>query len=119
MIDAARLPIAGVAQNAAHIAVVASQTGPSNAMVSVYRHDAADAPRDWNTDHYSVLLDLAKHPDIHKFVGIASTSYDANLGRYLNENVFWIKEDKEPDHWLRYDELPTVVRTVVTRSMST
>lgn len=119
-IDAQRTPIAHVAHDAARVAMVASQTGPANARVSVYRHDPADAPTDWNTDHYSVLLNLEQHPNILEFVNRASTSYNANLVEYLRENVFWIKEQSGPDHWLRYDELPAVVPAVVgVRSTST
>lgn len=86
----------------------------------MYRHDPADAPKDWNTDHYSVLLNLEPHTNIHQLVNQASTSYNANLVEYLRENVFWVKEDPGPDHWLRYDELPAVVQAVVgIRSTST
>jgi len=119
-IDAAQTPIARVAHDAARVAVVASQTGPANARVSVYRHDPADAPKDWNTDHYLVLLNLEQHPNIHEFVTSASTSYNANLVEYLRQNVFWVKEDPGPDHWLAYNELPSIVQAVVgVRSAST
>ncbi len=119
-IEADRTPIAHVAQDAARVAVVASQIGPSNARVSVYRHDLADAPKDWNTDHYSVLLNLEQHTNIHELVNRASTSYNANLLQYFRENVFWVKEDHGDDHWLSYDELPAVVRAIVgIRSTST
>lgn len=112
-IDARRTPIAGVAQDAARVAMFASQTGPANARVSVYRHDPADAPKDWNTDHYSVLLNLEQHPNLHELINSASTSYNVNLVDYLRQNVFWVKENPGPDHWLAYHELPSVVQAVV------
>jgi hypothetical protein len=119
-IVADRTPIADVAHAAARVAIVANQVGPSNARVSVYRYDPADAPKDWNTDHYSVLLNLERHANIHDLVNSASTSYDMNLQQFLRENVFWVKEDRGDDHWLRYDELPSVVQAIIDiRSTST
>ncbi len=119
-IDARRTPIARVARDAARVAVVANRLGPSDARVSVYRYDPADAPKDWNADHYSVWLNLDSHANIHELANRASTSYDANLVRYLRENVFWVKEDPGDDHWLSYEDLPAVVRAIVDiRSTST
>jgi hypothetical protein len=112
-IDARRTPIAGLARDAAHVAIVANQLGPSNSRVSVYRYDPADAPKDWNADHYAVWLNLESHTDIRELVNRASTSYDNNLVQYLRENVFWVKEDHRNDHWFSYDQLPEVVRAVV------
>jgi hypothetical protein len=112
-IDARRTPVAGVAHDAARVAVVANQLGPSDARVSVYRYDPADAPKDWNADNYAVWLNLESHTDIRELVNRASTSYDDNLVQYLRKNVFWVKEDHGDDHWLSYDQLPAVVRAVV------
>ncbi len=41
----------------------------------------------------------------------ASTSYSANLVRYLNENVVVVKEDPGDDHWLV--KVPSSVVTVL------
>lgn len=117
-IDVRNTPINRLAQDASKVAAVAHQLGSYQARVSVYRYDETDQPTPWNTDHYSVWLDLDRHRDIREFVNRASTSYDANLVRYLHETVFWVKEQPGDDHWL--GDLPSsVVAVVQFRSEST
>ena len=112
-IDVRMCPISGVEHKAANIAIVAHLTCPSAAKVSLYRYDEKDAPRDWNVDHYSVELDLASRQDLPVIINRASTSFDDNLCKFTQQNVFWIKEKIGEDHWLSYNELPAVVKSVI------
>lgn len=117
-IDVRDTPVVRVEQDAALLAVVARQFGPSDARVSVYRYDESDHPTPVNVDHYLVWLNLGNHENISDMILAASTSDDANLRRYLNQNVFWVKEAPDDDHWL--PELPASVRAVLEiRSSST
>jgi hypothetical protein len=111
-IDVRQTPIAAVAQDSSRVAVVARQTTPSDARVSVYRCDPAD-PKPWNGDHYSIWLDLWHHADVPALANKASTSLDANLVEYIRENVYWVKEERGDDHWLAPEELPDVVQAIV------
>ena len=118
-IDVRLCPISGVEQNAANLSIVAHLTYPSAARVSLYRYDEKDAPRDWNVDHYSVELDLASRQDLPEIINRASTSFDDNLCEYTKQNVFWVKEKIGDDHWLNYNDLPAVVKSIIKIEKST
>ena len=110
-IDVRDTPVVRVEQDAALLAVVAQKFGSSDARVSVYRYDERDYPTPVNVDHYLVWLNLGNHENISDMILAASTSDDPNLRRYLNQNVFWVKEEPGEDHWL--PELPASVRPVL------
>ena len=112
-IDPLHTPIARVVQKVSTNAVVACYVGPSEARVSVYRHDPRD-PKPWNADHYSVLADIREHLDIRDTANRASTSYDVNMIEHLSEHVHWRRQPRtSTNHWFDFDELPAFVQSVV------
>ena len=111
--DLCSTPIARLAQASTRFAVVAHRLGPSDAMVIAYRYDPVDT-KPWNADYYSVRLDVRQEIDIAALAPRASTSYDANMIRYLDEHVHWRKETpNRAEHWLNFDELPPLVQALV------
>ena len=110
-IDTEATPVAGVESDGALIASVAAQGSKGDVRVSIYRHDPKDAPTEVNVDHYTVLTNLASNPRLAEIANAASTSLNPNLTQHLQNNVFWVKEDKGDDHWLA--EVPSSVMAVV------
>jgi hypothetical protein len=110
-IEVQAIPISRVVTEASVLAVVARNSSNSDARVSVYRKDIKDQPKSVNVDHYEVWLDLANHPEIDEMIVGASTSLDANLRQYLDENVFLVREQRGDDHWL--EKLPDSVEVVI------
>jgi hypothetical protein len=105
-------PLAKILKKVDKLAAVARNSSVSSyARLSVYRNDEKDWPTTVNADHYEVCLDMSNHPKIGDMIVSASTSHDANLGRFFDENVFLEREPRGDDHWLR--ELPDPVKAVI------
>jgi len=107
-IDIGQTPLGGISSNASVIASVAYQ--PSDSAIGevvIYRHDLADEPTPVNVDRYAVLTDVGSDPGLPSLISAASTQDNANLRRYLQDNVFLVRQNPGRDHWLR--ELPTTV----------
>jgi hypothetical protein len=116
-IDINQTPLGGVSSNASVIASIAYQPPDSSvAEVTIYRHDSADGPTPVNVDRYSVLKDVASDPRLPTLISAASTQDNANLRRYLQDNVFLVKRNPGKDHWLT--ELPTTVAALYRSSRS-
>ncbi len=99
--DVSSTPLSGITHTSSVVASVAHQYGPANAGVSIYRHDEADAPFIINQDKYDVWTDLSSHPRLPEMITAASTSYNDNFKEYCQENVFFVKKEHGPDHWLK------------------
>lgn len=113
-IDVSRTPIGVVAQYASVVAVVATNIASSQSEVNIYRYDPKDEPTPINLDKYAVWQGLPDHRDYLQMVNAASTNDDSNLRSYLDENVFIVKLDPGPDHWL--PNVPSSVVAIVSPS---
>ena len=113
-IDVSMTPIGAVAQNASVVAAVATNIASTQAEVHIYRYDPKDVPTPINLDKYAVWQGLPGHRDYMQMVNAASTNNDANLRSYLDENVFIVKLDPGPDHWL--SSVPSSVIAIVSPS---
>jgi hypothetical protein len=113
-IDVSMTPIGAVAQNASVVAAVATNIASSQSEVHIYRYDPKDKPTPINLDKYAVWQGLPDHRDYIQMVNAASTNDDANLRAYLDENVFIVKIDPGPDHWL--PKVPSSVIALVSPS---
>ena len=98
--DVRSTPLAGVAHVSSVVASVAHQFGSATARVSVFRHDAADAPLPINQDEYDVWTNLSAHPRLSEMITAASTSDNENFRAFRREHVFFVKRQPGPDHWL-------------------
>jgi hypothetical protein len=114
--DIREMPIGGVAAVSSVVASVAHQFGPATARVSVFRHDHADPPTSINQEEYEVWVDLAAHPRLPDMIIAAWTSDNDNFRSYCRENVFFVKQPHEPDHWL--PEIPSSISGVSTENSS-
>ena len=93
-------PMAGVAHRAAVVQTLAEQSSAATAQVTITRFDAQDAPTPYNVDKYTVWTDVLTHPSLHSMISGASTELNDNFRRFAAETVFFIKQDRGPDHWL-------------------
>lgn len=109
--DVRSTPLAGVAHVSSVVASVAHQFGPATARVSVFRHDAADAPTPINLDEYDVWTDLSAHPRLPEMITAASTSDNENFRAFCREHVFFVKRQPGPEHWL--PTLPSSITLLV------
>jgi len=110
-------PLRGLSSDASVIASVAYQ--PSSSAIGeivIYRHDEGDAPTSINVDHYAVLTDVGSDPRLPALIREASTEDNPNLRRYLQDCVFLVKRDRQPNHWL--DQLPATVAALYRPSSS-
>jgi len=96
------------------LAVIAERGAQSSARIEIYRADAKDEPTPVNVDTYSVVEDAAAQWDLPTLFNVLSTEDNQNMRSYLQENVFLIKEDPGPGHWL--PELPGPVLTIVQKT---
>jgi hypothetical protein len=110
-VDVKKTPLSGVAEKCLIPAAVVRNSSHSDAKVSIYRYDEKDQPTPINVDHYRALTNLKSYPNIDEIIRAASTSLDANLERFMEDNVFLVKEEKEDDHWL--PSLPSSVIAVI------
>ena len=112
--DVRETPIGGVAQASSVVATVAHKFDAAKARVSVFRYDEADAPTPINQDEYDVWLDLEKHGQLYDWIVQASTSYDENFRQFASENVFLVKRQPGPEHWLA--SVPSSITVLVKKS---
>ena len=73
---------------------------PERVEMSLFRVDSEDTPNLINVDTYEVWEQLPGRIDVPGMVNAASTSANANFGRYLGEHVFLAKERPGPGHHL-------------------
>ncbi len=85
--------------------------------VSIFRADSEDAPDLINVDTYEVWEQLPTRIDVPGMVNAASTSANANFGRYLGDHVFLAKEQPGAGHHL--PALPDVVVALLKRLSDT
>ena len=109
--DVRSTPLSGITHTSSVVASVAHHYGNATARISVFRHDADDAPYPINQDKYDVWTDLSAHPRLNEMITAAATSYDENFRNYCQENVFLIKIQPGPDHWLT--TLPSSVSLIL------
>ncbi len=105
-----------MAQVASHASVVKSLLQPGSAVtaeITIVRFDASD-PKPYNLDKYDVWIDVTAHPSFQSMVSGASTRFNTNFRQFAAENVFLLKQDPGPDHWL--DSVPCSATTIIKRS---
>jgi hypothetical protein len=101
VLDVRSTPISRVTEVSSVVASIAHQFGPANARFSVFRHDPADEPTPINQDEYDVWTDLSQHPRFSEMVAAASsTTKPEDVSAFCEENVFFVKREPGPDHWL-------------------
>lgn len=110
LIDVKETPMSSVAAKASVLACEAMKYTSSDGRILVYREDLADGSTPINKDTYSVRQgkSFKSLPNIEQLALACGTSADPNLYRFLEENVFIIKEESDNDHWL--SELPESVQ---------
>jgi len=112
LLDIEITPFASLPENAIYVAAAAQEVSSTGAGVAIYRYDQKD-PKLYNVDYYGVWENLPSHPDFSDIVNAASTNADANLLDSLRRNVFLVKLDRGPGHWLSFDELPAEIKVVI------
>lgn len=112
-IDLDRTPLSGVAHDASVIAARARRSSDLSSEIEIVRYDPDDEPTPYNTDRYTVYEDMPSHQSFKDIVAGGSTADNENLRRYCRENVFLVKQDPGPDHWVA---TPPSSRTTVFRS---
>lgn len=113
-IDVRSTPLSGITHVSSVVASVAHQFGSATARVSIFRYDHADAPLSINQDEYDVWTDLNAHPRLASMINAASTSDNENFRAYCQENVFLVKRQPGPDHWL--PTLPSSISVLLKKS---
>jgi len=115
LIDVTSTPMVEIAQDAPIIACTAERTAQSEGRISIYRYDEGDNPTPYNVDHYRVLRGetIQSRSDFIEMVLACGTAADSNIRDYFSQNVFLIKEEHGPDHWLPYSDLPSSIRTKI------
>ena len=115
-IDITQTPLGSVSSDASVVAAVAYQYSSAWGDVAIYRHDEKDQPTPINVDHYAALLDIGSHPQLPSLIRDASTEDNENLRAYLADNVFLVKRNPGPDHWL--PDLPASIKLVISSASS-
>ncbi len=110
LIDVRQTPLGNVARQA----LVAMAEKEPIARIVIYRYDEKDAPTPYNVDRYSVFEDVEARWDLPYIVNAASTCDNENLRRYLQQNVFIVKEGPGDDHWL--GSLPEPVLSMIRKT---
>lgn len=103
-IDASTTPIARVAVDTRIEAIVAARQSDFEIVLEVFRYDPRDAPTTVNVDRYRVWKRLPLHRNYLPMVNAASTEDNANMRGFLDDHVFFVKDQVAEGHWLR--ELP-------------
>jgi hypothetical protein len=114
-LDVRRTPLAPVASQASVVNVLGKLHSSATAEITIMRYDEKDIPTPINVDKYTVWTDMTSHSSLSKLINGASTQYNQNMRDYLRGNVFIIKQDPGPDHWL--PEPPSPVLAIVRRSI--
>src|SRR5262245_56630422 len=92
LVDLTRTPLAEAARRAGAIGI-AEPLGTGRARIKIYRRDDSD-PMPINVDDYLVIEHFESHWNLGGLVNAASTEDNANLRRYLAENVFLVKQSR-------------------------
>jgi hypothetical protein len=114
MIDLSITPIVGVTHCTRIEAAVARRESDAEIVVKVYRNDPKDVPTPINVDCYRVWERLPRHRNFFDMVKLASTEDNPNMRGFLEDHVFFLKEDV-PWGEHRLPELPAQVRELLTR----
>ena len=110
-IDVDKTPMAEVANQAPVVRALAEQRSDATAEIAIIRYDEKDAPTPYNQDKYTVWLDVLSHRSVNDLISAASTELNQNFVDFAAQNVFIIKQDPGPDHWL--PSIPGSATTVV------
>ena len=115
LIDVTATPMRGVASDAPILACVAEQYALPDAQISIYRYDAADNSTPVNKDSYKVLRGetLKSMSNLGELAVACGTCADANMYKFLDENVFLVKEEPGDDHWTA--KLPDSVQVLISQ----
>ena len=113
LMDVTATPIRGIASDAPILACVVEQTIHPDAYISIYRFDAANGSTPVNKDSYKVIKGetLKCIPNLGELAVACGTCADTNMFKFLDENVFLVKEDPGEDHWLT--KLPESVQVLI------
>ena len=110
-IDVSATPMAQVASHALVVKAFLQQSSTATAEITIVRHDPQD-PKPYNLDKYDVWVDVSALPALQPMISGASTQFNTNFRQFAAENVFMLKQDPGPDHWL--DTIPGSATTIIT-----
>ncbi len=110
-IDVNKTPMAEVADQVPFVRALAEQRSDATAEIAIIRYDEKDAPTPYNQDKCTVWLDVFSHWSANDMISAASTELNQNLVDFVAHNVFIVKQDPSPDHWL--PSIPGSATTVV------
>jgi hypothetical protein len=111
IVDLTVTPLAGVVHQGQVVAAIAERSSQVSGEIRIYRFDEKDYPTPINEDVYVVWEQVTSHQSFGSIVSEASTQLNDNLKRYVSENVFLVKQQPGPDHWL--PGLPDTVRVLI------
>ena len=117
LLDIRKTPMSRVAENAGVIALTAQQASSGDFQLDLYRRDPKD-PSPYNVDTFSLWENLPGRPDFNEIVSAASTDCDQNMLDFLEENVLIVPRAPGAYHWLDEEELPTLVRGLLSTAGS-
>ena len=101
--------LSGVMRDAEVVAIAASGIASPKPGIYIVRKDPKDAPRIYNTDHYTVVERLAAHSDYPSLVERAKVKDSQELRSTLNSWVWIIGPEREPHtHWA--EEIPEYIK---------
>jgi hypothetical protein len=101
--------LSGVMRDAEVVAVAASGIANPNPGMDIVRKDPKDAPTIFNTDHYTVVERLTRHPDYPAIVKRANVTDSKPLRETLDSWVWIIGPKRDPDHhWA--EEIPEYIK---------
>jgi len=110
--DVRSTPLAGVASDSSSLlGAVVHELGPTEARVTLYRHDPADYPTPVNQDDYTLWTDVSGHPQLQPMIAAASTEDNGNFQAFCRENVFFVKRAHGLDHW--HSAIPSSMQGVL------
>ncbi len=112
-LDVQQTPMARVASDASVVQTLGQQYSDATAEIVIIRYDERDRPTPYNKDEYTVWTDVLKHPSVQSMISRASTELNENFQQFAAENVFIVKQDPGPDHWL--PTLPGSATTIISR----
>ena len=107
-LDVQRTPIAAVDKQASVVGAFGQLHSSATAQITIMRYDEKDAPTPINVDKYTVWTDMSGHRSLNQMISGASTQHNTNFSKFLEENVFIIKQDPGPDHWLPVPAAPVL-----------
>ncbi len=109
-IDVLDTPMYRVASDASVVRTLLEQRSDATARIQIVRYDPKD-PKPYNVDDYDVWVDLLSHPSLSSMIIAASTELNQNFRDFAAQNVFILKRDPGPDHWLA--EIPGSATTII------